>query len=49
MTKLQKYEDVTFIDSVIKYPGGPVVLKNVHFENCIFVVSVDQPPPPTGE
>ena len=47
--KLPIYENVTFIDSVIKSSGEPVKLRNVRFENCIFVLSIEKPPTPAGE
>jgi hypothetical protein len=35
----QRFEDATFKDSVVIYNGGPVVLKNVTFINCRFILS----------
>jgi hypothetical protein len=36
---------------VVKYSGGPISLRDVHFENCLFVFNFpsQQPPDPSGE
>lgn len=35
-----KFEDVTFVNSVIRYNGGPTSLINVKFINCRFILNL---------
>ena len=38
------YTDSTFRNAVIKYRGGPLVLRNTSFVNCIFIVELPNDP-----
>lgn len=45
------FEDVVFKNTVVRYHGGPVRLRNVTFVNCRFVMEVkafSAPPPPNS-
>jgi hypothetical protein len=43
------FESVTFSNSIIRYNGGPVELKNVAFVNCAFEVTLTREPPSIGQ
>jgi hypothetical protein len=43
------FVDSDFRGIVVKYRGGPVFLKNVTFENCIFIIELPQSPSPEGK
>jgi len=42
------YENVVFQDSVVRYHGGPVSLRNVLFLNCAFRVEIAADAPPVS-
>jgi hypothetical protein len=49
LDKRELVENMTFTNSVIRYSGGPLELRSVHFRNCIFIFSIRQKPTPAGE
>lgn len=42
-------KNYTFENAVVRYDGGPLRLENVRFINCLFAVSLPNPPTPSAK